>query len=90
MKIDEYTKLLETAREDLQEILTPIYTSGLSIEDYKKVILYLSSLAIKDKSNKKKIMHNWTAPYIESLLLFFSKLENNEELMRESKNFRKH
>jgi hypothetical protein len=73
--------------EDLLTILAPVYTSGLAVQEYKRTLLYLSSLALKDVKNKKKIMKNWTFPYIEALLLFLDKLENNKELMKESQYF---
>lgn len=87
MKMDEYTKEVEVAREELQDILSPIYASGLPVDEFKKVLFYLSSLALKDKDNKKKVMENWTAPYIEALLLLLTKLESNEELMKQSEYF---
>jgi len=77
----------DTAFEELLSILAPIYTKGLAIEEYKRAILYLSALALKDKKNKKKIMESWIIPYVEALLVFFDKLENNEELMKESQYF---
>ena len=73
--------------ENLLFILEPIYTKGLPIDEFKRTLLYLSSLEMSSKKNKNKIMNSWVFPYIESLFVFFDRLQRNEELKKENRYF---
>lgn len=82
-----YESSAEIREAQYQELLSAIYASGCRIEDYSKVLLYLQSFLLAQNKEKKEVLDNWTVPYIESLLIFFSELKKDKEIMDANRNY---
>lgn len=80
----------EERESQLCHILYCLYAGGCRIEDYTKVLLYLQSFVFSQSEDKKGVLENWTVPYIESLLMFFSELKKDSELMEANRNYIKY
>lgn len=85
MAILEYKETLEASLEEMKDILSPIFTSGKSITEFKLCIAYWYSLSLKKKGKKS----DSSFEYVEALMCLFQKMEKNKEIMEEVRKYMK-
>lgn len=85
--LNDCIEIYEKKNYDFIYILNPILRSGISIDEYKKVLIYLYSLESAKFKTKEEILNNKKFPKIDSLLIFLNNLESNKELSKINAHF---